>query len=289
MPCERGTLVPVVDGLLGRCVGRWSDDKLHYVGGYLRIFARAMHEMFPIRHYVDLFAGPGRCRFDDDSGEIDGSPLLALSLAQPFTKYHFVDTDSAALDALKRRIELRGITADVAFYPADANDVVDVLRAAIPEHSLSVVVVDPTGLDFRFDALRRLVAGRRMDLIYLFPEGMAAKRNLEKFLPQAVSALDEVLGSREWRRRVPSRLPDSEGDSAHWRDEVGRPIVEILRAQLATLGYREVTLGSEVLVRSSARNLPLYYLVFASKHELGYKFWDAIRRNEPTGQIGFQF
>jgi hypothetical protein len=42
-----------------------------------------------------------------------------------------------------------------------------------------------------------------MDLIDLLPEGMAAKRNLEKFLPQSVSQLDEALCFREWRQRVP--------------------------------------------------------------------------------------
>jgi three-Cys-motif partner protein len=285
MPCERGTLVPAQDGLLARCVGRWSDDKLYYVGGYLQIFARSMRETFPVRHYVDLFAGPGLCRFDDDSGEADGSPLVALGVPHPFTQYHFVDTDGAALEALKRRIEQRGITASVAYYQTDANEAVDALRAAIPEHALSVVVADPTGLTLRFDALRRLVTGRRMDLIYLFPEGMSAKRNLEKFLPQEVSLLDEALGSRDWRRRVPAPLPSADaGDPSAW-DSVGRPIVEVLRQQLTTLGYREVSLGSEVLVRSTTRNLPLYYLVFASKHELGHRFWDAIRRNGPTGQM----
>jgi three-Cys-motif partner protein len=289
MPCERGTLVPAMDGLPARCVGRWSGDKLHYFREYLGLFSNAIHEKFPTRHYVDLFGGPGRCRFDDDSGEIDGSPLLALSVRHPFSKYHFVDTGPAALDALKRRIELRGIAADVAFYQSDANDVVDSLRATIPEAALSVVVADPTGLDLRFEALERLVNGRRMDLIYLFPEGMAAKRNLEKFLPKSVSALDEVLGSREWRRRVPARLPDTDGvDQNHW-ELVGRPIVEVLRQQLGRLGYREVSLGSEVLVRSTVRNLPLYYLVFASKHELGHKFWNAIRRTDPTGQIQLPF
>ena len=104
MPCERGTLVPAGDGLPARCVEPWSRDKLYYVRGYLDLFARAMHRKFAVRHYVDLFAGPGRCVFDDDSGEIDGSPLQALSIEPRFTRYHFVDVDPGALAALRTRL-----------------------------------------------------------------------------------------------------------------------------------------------------------------------------------------
>ena len=59
MPCERGTLVVAADGLPARCVGPWSGDKLHYVRGYLELFSRAMHAVFPVRHYVGSLRWPG--------------------------------------------------------------------------------------------------------------------------------------------------------------------------------------------------------------------------------------
>jgi hypothetical protein len=74
----------------------------------------------------------------------------------------------------------------------------------------------------------------------------------------------------------------------YW-EEVGRPRVEILLKWLTKLGYQSLGLGSEILVRSRTRNLRLYYLVFASKHELGHRFWDTNRRIEPTGQMQFRF
>ena len=58
MGCDRGSLVPALDGLAARCVGPWSRDKLHYIRNYLGLFSQAMHKKFPARHCVDLFSGP---------------------------------------------------------------------------------------------------------------------------------------------------------------------------------------------------------------------------------------
>jgi hypothetical protein len=122
-------------------------------------------------------------------------------------------------------------------------------------------------------------------LIYIFPEGMAAKRNVDKFIPQSSSRLDEVLGTRRWRDRVAAgmRLSEQVDPEAQW-ENLGRPIVEVLREQLAAIGYADVKLGSEVLIRNT-KHVPLYYIVFASKHALGTRFWNAIKRFDPVGQM----
>lgn len=284
MRCVRGTLVTAGDGLPARCVGPWSADKLYYVRRYLDLFSRAMHQRFPVRHYVDLFAGPGRCVLDDGSGELEGSPLIALSLSPRFTRYHFVDADPVAVQALRQRAEGLGWREpDVQLYPEDANEVATRLGRTIPRAALSVALVDPTGLDLRLDALRRLTAGQRMDLIYLFPEGMAAKRNLQKFIGQEHSPLDEVLGTRAWRDTVAPHLRHELDPEAYW-NRVGRPLVGTLRDQLADLGYESIRLGSEILAVRNRKNVPLYYLVFASKHALGHRFWHAISSADPAGQ-----
>lgn len=284
MPCERGSLVTASDDLPARCVGPWSRDKLYYIRGYLDFFARAMYQKFAVRHYVDLFAGPGRCVLDDDSGEIEGSPLVALGVAPPFTRYHFVDADTTALAALRTRLDRAGWRPPVVqTYPGDANEVVPELARTIPRQALSVAVIDPTGLDLRFEALRTLTTGRRMDLIYVFPEGMAAKRNLDRFLRRSTSPLDHALGTDAWRVPIRQRMLDPADPEAQW-EQVGRPLVELLRTQLAKLDYQDIRLGSEIIAVRNRQNVPLYYLVFASKHSRGHQFWKEISRYDRRGQ-----
>lgn len=285
MLCKRGTLVPASDGLPARCVGTWSRDKFYYIRGYLELFGNAMHATFARRAYVDLFSGPGRCVCDDGSGELDGTPLIALGVSHPFTDYHFVESNAGALAALRSRVRGRSSAQSVTFHDMDANAAVDVIARQLPADALSVSVIDPTGLHLRYENLRKLTNGRRMDLIYIFPEGMAAKRNVDRFLPQSKSKLDEVLGTRTWRDRVAAGLTATGlGDPLVKWEKLGRPIVEVLREQLTGLGYVDVKLGAEVVVRNT-KNVPLYYIAFASKSKLGNKFWSAIKKCDPLGQM----
>src|SRR6267378_1651977 len=106
--CKRGRFIRASDDLPARCVGPWSRDKFYYVRGYLDIFSRGMRNRFPVRHYIDLFAGPGRCVVDDGSGELEGSPLIALGISHHFTVHHFVDKSRAAISALRARASAAG-------------------------------------------------------------------------------------------------------------------------------------------------------------------------------------
>ena len=48
------------DGLIVRDSGSWVDDKLYYLGRYLKIFSVGMKNKWAGRlYYVDLLAGPG--------------------------------------------------------------------------------------------------------------------------------------------------------------------------------------------------------------------------------------
>ena len=280
MPCERGSLVQASDGLPARCVGPWSRDKLYYIRRYLEIFSVAMRGKFSNLVYIDLFAGPGLCMVDDDSGEIQGSPLVALSVRHRFTEYHFVEADNRAMAALQERLIRSAPQTAVKYYSGDANVLIPELARNLPSSSLNVAVIDPTGLHLRFESLRLLTQGRKVDLIYLFPEFMDVKRNLERYLGQPQSPLDEVLGTDEWRSRARARLPEM-GDEP-W-EEVTRPMVEILQSQLASLGYVKFDFRPQIIVRNR-KNVPLYYLVYASKNPRGEEFWNKISKIGPTGQ-----
>jgi three-Cys-motif partner protein len=115
---------------------------------------------------VDLFSGPGRCVCDDGSGELDGTPLIALSISHPFTDYHFVEADGSAMTALRSRVQRLGAAPRAFFHDMDANAAVSAIIEQLPADALSVGVIDPTGLHLRYDSVRKLTNDRRMDLIY---------------------------------------------------------------------------------------------------------------------------
>jgi hypothetical protein len=74
-----------------------------------------------------------------------------------------------------------------------------------------VRLIDPTGLQLRFETLKTLTVGRRIDLIYMFPEGIAARRNLERFLKKPDDRLSVSLGTDAWKPKVRPilRTPES--------------------------------------------------------------------------------
>lgn len=217
-------------------------------------------------YYIDLFTGPGKCMARETEEEIDGSPLIALNAPFPFAKYFLVDSNDEVLKVLSERCKNHPHHDRIEFYPGDCNLAIDDIIRNIPMRSLSLAFIDPTGLQFKFTTLGKL-AERRVDLIITFPEGMAIKRNIKKFLAQPHSPLDDLIGDSGWRQL-----------------KTGREIIEYYRKKLTSLEYQEVKLGDEIEIRSGSKNLPLYFILFASKHPLGHQFWQDIKKIDHTGQ-----
>jgi three-Cys-motif partner protein len=91
------------DGLVVRDSGEWIQSKFHYLSRYLKTFTVSMKGKWDL-YYVDLFAGPGRCKIRESHEELDGSPLIAL-LANNFDKYYFFEADPECYEALTQRVK----------------------------------------------------------------------------------------------------------------------------------------------------------------------------------------
>lgn len=255
------------DGLPLRCVGGWSKAKHYYLRRYIYAFTTGMRLKWRGQlYYIDLFTGPGKCRVRETEEEIDGSPLLALNSQFPFANYFFVELNREILNILSKRCKSHLLYERIRFIEGDCNEEIDEIMSEIPLRSLSLAFIDPTGLHFKFSTIEKL-ATRKMDLIITFPDGMAINRNIKKFLEEESCPLDEVVGDRGWRQF-----------------KTGKEIIRYYRKKLQSLGYKEVKLGDEIPIKSIAKKLPLYCLLFASKHSLGYKLWKDIGKIEPTGQ-----
>lgn len=219
-------------------------------------------------YYIDLFCGPGRSVSRETGEEVDGSPLIALKFK--FAGYFFVDIEESNIKSLRQRCKSRINFDRVRFIWEDCNQAIESIRKLIPENSLSVALIDPFGLDFDFSSYVKLTEKRRIDLIINFPLGTAIKRNWKKSTSDK-SKLDKFLGGTDWR-------PIEKKPAVHF--------VEYFKKKLEEIGYKipwESPLG-DIIIKTKKKKVPLYHLLFASKHPLGNKFWKKIRKYDPLGQ-----
>jgi three-Cys-motif partner protein len=263
------------DGLPVRDSGTWIREKLYYLGRYLKIFSVGMKNKWAGRlYYVDLFAGPGRCRVRETMEELDGSPLVAL-LGFDFASYFFFEMDSSCFEALGARAKKRAPDKweKVKMIPGDCNDTID--RAAVPPDGLGLAFIDPTGISqISFETIRRLTTGRQVDLIINFPEGMGIRMNLHQYTQTETNALDRFMGTARWKQRYKQSLTSFDQACA----EIAKEYLD----NLGSLGYLAV--DSDWIPVKTDQNTLLYYLLFASKNPRGNDFWRKIKRIGPHGQ-----
>lgn len=263
------------DRLPVRASGGWVKEKLYYLGRYLKIFSVGMKNKWPGKlYYVDLFAGPGRCRIRGTDEEIDGSPLTAL-LGFDFAKYYFFEADPNCFDALERRGRKRAPDKwhRVKMIPGDCNETI--ADAELPSDGLGLAFIDPTGISqVSFETIRALSAGRQVDLIINFPEGMGIRMNLFQYTQSETNALNRYVGSARWKTRFRQSLTSF--------DQACAAIAQEFLANLRSIGYLAV--DSDWIPVRTDQNTLLYYLLFASKDPRGNDFWRKIKRIGPHGQ-----
>jgi len=266
------------DGLPVRCVGQWSEDKHYYLQRYVHVFTTSMRVQWTLC-YIDLFAGPGKCIVRGTAREISGSPLIALGARYPFHKYIFVEMNEDAINALRGRLSKLGeLWKRTHIVQGDCNERIGDVVKLIPPRSLCLAVIDPTGLQFQFRTLERLVSGRKVDLISVYPEGMSVRRNIANFIRAKESLLDRFIGDREWRGTYANTLSNSAFEAAV------RDVAKHYRSKVERLGY---IFSADKTVRTTSTRVPLYLLSFASKHELGERLWRKATQIEPRGQRTF--
>ena len=260
------------DGLIARDSGAWAKEKLHYLKCYLDIFSVGMRAKWAGRlYYLDLFAGPGKCRIRDTNEEVDGSPLIALRFN--FAKYFFIEADAECHHALAERVKDRAPEKPVEVVHGDCNN--EIMNLKLPVSGLGLAFVDPTGVsDLAFETIRKLAESRKIDLIINFAEGMGIRMNLHQYTDTEKNALNRFMGSARWQQRQ-RHAPTS-------FDEMCKEIADEYLENLKSLGYLAV--NSDWIPVRTDQNALLYYLLFASKDPRGNDFWRKITRIDPHGQ-----
>lgn len=159
------------DGLEVRDVGPWSAEKVYVWNRYLEITTTAMvgKPQWPAGlTYIDLFAGPGVSRIKGRGDRIPGSPLLAAWTPKPFQKLILCEKDPEAAAACRTRLQRLSESPDCSFFVGDCNVLITDIVKAVPSRSLSVALIDPTGLHAHLDTICRLSDCGQVDLLVLF-------------------------------------------------------------------------------------------------------------------------
>ncbi len=224
-----------------------------------------------LRIYLDLFSGPGHSRLRGSRRHFLGSPLISLSLPDPFDRYVFCDANPDAIVALRKRVARQSPGVNAHLVLGDANDQVDEIIQNLPgeERVLSFCFLDPYKLNIEFATVRQLAEGRNIDFLILLALYVDANRNIELYVKEESEVIDRFLGDRDWRVGWKAAQAERRSFVAFLAEEYSR--------RMASLGYLPMSLDQMVKIRTHEKRLPLYYLAFYSRHPRGLGFWEQVR------------
>lgn len=275
----------VDDGLHNARVGDWALQKYAYVQLYAEMFSTSMKDHWDRRAYVDLFAGAGRARIRGTERIISTSPIRALSVPTPFDRYVFCEQNGDCAGALGARVEREFKGIEVVVVHGDSNTCTADILGAMPSPGrgakvLAFCFVDPFRLrDLHFSTLEKLSA-RFVDFLILVPTGMDTARNASRYLNPCCKVVDEFLGDAHWRDRCPIQRRRGLPFAEFVADQLGQ--------RLKSLKYMYDGLADSIVIHSTAKNLPLYRLMFFSRHRLGLKLWkESLRCGSPQTELNF--
>ena len=253
---------PEDDGLVCPEVGVWSKDKHHFLRRYIDICTKGMKNWHTL-HYVDLFASAGIERIKDVGTLEWGSALIAAQASPRFTQLHLCELKSDRLSALQKRLEQFPQPKAPQCICGDANEAVHQIISTIPtKNTLTLAFLDPYGLNIYYETVKALTADRKVDLMIYFPDAVDIARNIELHEQKDDSRLDRFLGMTTWRDATKEKNPVLQTEI----------IKNLYFGQMRKIGYEFA--DAERIGRTDG--IPLYQILFFSKHETGMDFWRKI-------------
>lgn len=257
------------DGLVCPEVRRWAETKYRLVSLYDELFSTGMKNKWDNRVYIDLYAGAGYSRIQDLPVILKGSPILALTVQNPFDRYIFCEENHELMMALQNRTKRHAPNANVDYVEGNCNAEIEKICRLIPKATtvntvLSLCFVDPFDFGIKFESLRKLSA-YYIDFLVLLAIGMDANRNYDHYVEGNSTKIDEALGNSSWRERWKQQGARRKEFRAFLASEFAK--------SMESLGYLPQNVYQMKQVRSDDKNLPLYHLALFSRNETAHKFW----------------
>jgi three-Cys-motif partner protein len=274
-------------------VGPWAKEKLDSLARYLDFYTKVLKNQPWRTLYLDAYAGGGRALIraeeptapvgrnlfgdlppiDFDARKlIDGSPRVALNIANQFDRYIFVEPDpnhAAELEALRLEYADR-TTIDVRNTTA-AEGIAWITGQQISRRShRGVAFLDPFGAKLDWASIQALADTGLFEVVVNFALNMAIQRMLPNSgaVPEGWAAtLDSYFGSRAWFDEVYHHPQGGLFTITGYekRDDYGERLLELYRAQLkSAFGH----VSTPCLIRNT-RGAPLYYIIWAGPNKKG--------------------
>lgn len=186
--------------------GVWTELKLNTISKYLSFYTKALNNVKE-RYgwdliYIDAFAGTGECTVKELHAPIDGSAKIALQTIPCFDKYIFIEENEEYADALDKLCTEHS-DKETHIYNDDANNRISEICNSINwKKNRAVMFLDPYGMEVKWPALESIARTKAIDVWYFFPlSGLyrQAARRYEALDKGKEKAIDELLGTREWR------------------------------------------------------------------------------------------
>lgn len=271
---DKPAYVTGTDGLPARISGQWALRKHHYLRNYCGITTGGVGKKFPGGVvYLDVMAGPGRCREEESSDEFNGSPLIALDY--DFAAYYFVEEHPDLFKALKTRLANHPKRERINLFDESWIDLAVGGKLQFDARTLVVAFIDPTGISqVPMSAVSALMQNPKIDLLVTIQYRLGIVLNAPQFArsENENTVLDQFLGSTDWRQW-------------QYRDssELGRMAIDAFCGKIEASGFK----GARHVSVPEAN--PLYRFAYFSRHDLGTKFWNEILKIDEKGQREFHY
>jgi len=135
--------------------------KLGALANYLPAYTTALRKAGFTLHYVDAFAGTGKCTISSGGRDmtIPGSAWLALACDPPFHRFTFIEKVRSKAKQLRQLLsEFPGRTTAVE--EGDANDLLPAFLATLGSGDRAVVNLDPFGMDVHWATLEKIASSQ---------------------------------------------------------------------------------------------------------------------------------
>jgi len=181
----------------------WTPLKLVFLNYLLDVCAIVANKRYPLKNYIDLFAGSGLNKIKNKHEDIlIGSPFISLfNHYNKFTSFFFCEKELILFETLKKRINLLEFK-NANLLQLDCNEGIDKILKQINKNNFSYnfFFIDPFNLDFSWKSMKKILS-IRSDILLTF----MSRASWRAFCTNEVTgygykSLTNLFGDDSWKQ-----------------------------------------------------------------------------------------